>query len=425
MKRGGGGAPLSWRSLARRLAGGGAMLLAVVPPAWAASLDEAVRIALARHPEVQAAQAEVAQARTEVAIARNAYLPTLTASAGPAGGGVGYDVTLSQTVYDFGQARGQVDQKKALLDQRQANYEVVRDDAALEVVEVYLDVANKRLQLAALDTHLARLATLTETAQARVEGRYADAAEVARVRLAVAGAEADKARLQGELAEANDHYRLLLDEAPNGVRLPELPSFLEPLKSEPQLEAAISDSPLYRRAAANVRAADAGVREAKAARWPRLALEGSVLRREIGGELVDDSVIALRFRLGAQQGLSSLQRPQLEEQRRRAAAMTAEAVTRDLRRMLGSLRSLDQALGGRIDAFADQSEQSDAVRGLYREQFLVGRREVQDLVVMETEHMSAERQVTELTIERLRLRYRAAAQLGLLADALDPGGASK
>lgn len=408
----------------RPLVGGGLLaLLAVASPAGAASLDEAVRRALARSPEVEAARAEADLARTEVSIARNGYLPSLTASTGPAGDGVGYDVTLSQTVYDFGQVRGAVDQRRALAEQKRANLEVVRDNEALEVVEVYLDIANKRIQIALLETHLKRLATLTETAQARVEGRYADEAEIARVRLAVAGAEADRARLQGELADAMDQYRLLVDEAPNGVQLPPLPTFLDRLKTQAGLEAAIADSPLYRRAAMGIRAATAGVREAEAARWPRVALEGSLQRREIGGELIDDSVIALRLRLSPQQGLASFQRPQLERQRVRAAEMGADAVARDLRRIVSSLRTLDEALKGRIDAFSDQSQQSDAVRALYREQFLVGRREVQDLVVMETEHNSAERQVVELTIERLRLQYRAAAQLGLLAEAFAGGAA--
>lgn len=386
-------------------------------PACAATLQEAVQRALDRHPEVLAAQAEVAQARTEIAIARNAYLPALSASAGPAGRGVGYDVTLSQTLYDFGQAGGLVGQKRALLQQRQANLEVVRDDATLEVVEVYLDIANKSMQISHLDAHVARLGELVDIARARVEGRYADEAELARVRVAAAGAQADRARLTGELAQAQDHYRLLLDEAPNGVQLPPQPQILAPFSAPSALEQAIAAAPLYRRAESNVRAADASVREARASRWPRLALEGSVQRREIGGRLLDDSVVALRFRMNAQQGLSGLQRPRLEAERRETAALGAEAVARDLRRVVGSLGLLDQALATRIGAFADQSDQSEAARRLYHEQFMVGRREVQDLVAMETEHLTAERQVTELTIERLRLQYRAAAQLGLLAKA--------
>ncbi|MDG2527223.1 TolC family protein [Caulobacter endophyticus] len=389
---------------------------------WAISVAEAVRLALTRQPEVQAAEAEVAQARADVSIARNGYLPSLNASTGPAGGGVEYDVTLSQTLYDFGQVRSSVAGKRAVLDQKRANLGVVRDNAALQVVEVYLDIADRRVELVALDAHLERLGELAEMARTRVEGRYADQAEVARVRVAVAGAEGERARLRGELTDAMDQFRLLVDAAPDGIQLPPLPGFLEPLAGGPGLEAAIMASPLYQRAALAVRAADADVRQAKAGRWPRLALEGSVDRREIGGRLIEDRAVALRLRLGVQ-GLAGFERPKLEEQRRRTAEMNAEGVARDLRRVVGSLRALDAALAGRIDAFADQSQESDRVRRVYREQFLVGRREIQDLVVMETEHVTAERQITELTIERFRLRYRAAAQLGLLAEALAPSAA--
>ncbi|WP_395945391.1 TolC family protein [Brevundimonas sp.] len=388
-------------------------------PAWAgASLEEAVLRGVLRHPEVRGAEAEVAMAATEAQIARNGYLPTFGASTGPAAAGVGYDLTLSQTVYDFGQTGSQIDQKRALLAQQQANLEVVRDDVALEIVEVYLDIASKRAQLSVVETHLEHLTALAEMARTRVESRYSDQAETGRVALAVATAQGNQARLTGELADATDHYALLVDEAPNGVRLPDPPRFLDRVREEGDLEAAIATSPLYRRAALAVRAADAGIREAKAARFPRVAVEGSLQRREIGGRLVDDSAVALRLRFNSQQGLAALQRPELEEQRRAAIALGAESVARDLRRIVESLAAQDGALDGRIGALSDQAEQSGAVRDVYREQFLVGRRDIQDLVIMETENFEAERQVIELTIDRLRLQYRAAAQLGLLIPAM-------
>lgn len=351
-------------------------------------------------------------------MARNGYLPTVGASAGPAAAGVGYDVTVSQTVLDWGQTGSQVDQKRALLAQREANLQVVRDDVALEIAEVYLDIASRRAQLSLVENHLQRLTALSDMARTRVEGRYSDQSETGRVALAKATAEGTKARLQGELADATDHYALLVEEPADGLRLPEPPTFLDRLRQEGDLDAAIATSPLYRRAALAVRAADAGIREAKAARFPRLALEGSLQRREIGGRLIDDSAIALRFRSSTFQGLASLQRPELEEQRRAAIALGAESVARDLKRMVESLAAQDAALDGRIAALSDQSDQSDAVRAVYSEQFLVGRRDIQDLVIMETEHFEAERQVVELTIDRLRLQYRAAAQLGLLTPAM-------
>lgn len=386
---------------------------------WAGvPLDQAVLRGVTRHPQVRAAEAEVAMAATEARIARNGYLPTVGASAGPAAAGVGYDVTVSQTVLDWGQTGSQVDQKRALLAQSEAGLEVVRDDVALEIVEVYLDIASRRAQLSLVETYLERLTSLSDMARTRVEGRYSDQSETGRVALAKATAEGTRARLQGELADAVDHYALLVEEPADGVRLPEPPAFLAQVREEGDLEVAIAASPLYRRAALAIQVADAGVREAKAARFPRLALEGSLQRREIGGRLIDDTAIALRFRSNTQQGFAALQRPELEEQRKAAVALGAESVARDLKRMIQSLESQDAALDGRIAALSDQSAQSEAVRTVYSDQFLVGRRDIQDLVIMETEHFEAERQVVELTVERLRLQYRAAAQLGLLTPAM-------
>lgn len=387
-------------------------------PATADPLGDAVLTALARHPEVRLAEAEVSQAATEVEMARNGYLPALNASTGPAAAGLGYDVTLTQTLTDWGQTGGQVDQRRALLAQQQANLDVVRDDAALEIVETWMDLASARARLSVINEQLERLQDLSGMAQTRVEGRYSDESETGRVALAVATAQGQRAVVEGELAEAQDRFELLVGVEPRNIALPTLPTFLDGVREEGALEAAIASAPLFRKAALGVDIADGGVREARAARFPRLNLEGSLQRREIGGRMVDDSAVAVRFRMDTQRGLTALQRPKLAAQRREAARWEAEVVGRDLQRLIESLVRSDAALALRITAVQDQAEQADAVRGLYREQFLVGRRDIQDLVIMETEQFEAERQLIDLSIERLRLQYRVAAQLGLLTRSM-------
>jgi outer membrane protein, adhesin transport system len=382
------------------------------------TLPAAVLRGLARHPEVRSAEAEAAMAATEVDLARNAYLPTLGGSAGPAAAGVGYDITLSQTLHDFGVASSQVDRARALLARQEANVRVVRDDVALEIAEIYLDIASSRVQLALVDEHIARLAAYAETARDRVESRYSDRAETGRVALALSTAQGLKAGLQGRLAEASSTYALLIDQPAVGLRLPEPPTFLDELRPEGALETAVEGSPLYQRAALAATVAEANIREARASRLPRLALEGSIQRREIGGRMVDDAAVGLRLRFTPQQGLSSLQRPQLEAQRRAAALLAADAVGQDLRRLVSSLAAQDLALSARIEALSDQADQSRALGEVYREQFLVGRRDIQDLVGMETQYFESERQIVELTVERLRLQYRVAAQLGLMTPSM-------
>lgn len=382
----------------------------------------AVREALRRDPEVRATLAEVEVAEVEGEIARNGYLPALNASAGPESSGVGYDVTLSQTLYDWGQVRSSVQRADALTAEQRASYRIKRDDVALEVVELWLDIARGRAQLDLARGHIERLSRLQSMARERVEGRFSDQAELGRANLAVSTAQATRARMNGDLAEAEGAFEVLVGYPATRVLIPDAPAFLAGLNDEAQLEAAVTASPLYKRAVHTAEAADAAWRESRSSALPRLVVEGSVQKREIGGRLIDDSSIGLRLRMSTQQGLSAFQRPRLERARRDAAQLGTDTIARELRRKIASLQVTDRALEGRINALADQVSQSDAVRATYAEQFIVGRRDIQDLVLMENEYFEAEREIIELTIERLRTQYRAAAQLGLLADALAPSG---
>lgn len=403
-----------------RLLGGLAVVLLAAGPAFAqaGALDWAVLRGIERHPDVRVAQAQVSQAALQLEMVRNAYLPTISAATGPAAAGLGYEVSVSQPLYDWGQAGGLGAERRAMLDAEQASLEITRDDIALRIVETYLDVVLARTQLTYLEDHLKRLQDLEAMTSARVEGRYADQSEAGRVNLAVAAAEGTRARLEGDLADAVGRYEVLVEAPAEGLRLPAAaPAFLEAVGDEAALDVAIAGSPLYRRATMAVRAADAGIRQAKAARLPRLLLEGGTQRREIGGGLVSDSSLALRLRFSSQ-GLEALQRPEMERRRREAAVWAAEGEARQLKTLVSGLVRADTAMGRQIGALADQIAQGQAVRALYAEQFLVGRRDIQDLVIMETEGFESQRQRVELVIERLRLQYRAAAQLGRLTQAM-------
>ena len=407
------GMGLAWL-LAMGTAGGAAA--ATLGPAGEAEMAAAVREALRRDPEVRATLAEVEVADVEGEIARNGYLPALNASAGPESSGVGYDVSVSQTLYDWGQVRSSVQRADALSSEQRASYAIKRDDVALQVVELWLDIAQGRAQLDLVRGHVERLSRLQAMAQERVAGRFSDQAELGRANLALSTAQATRARLNGDLSEAESAFEVLVGYPATRVLIPDQPAFMAQVASEPQLEAAIIAAPLYKRAIHTAEAADAAYRESRSAALPRLVVEGSVQKREIGGRLIDDSSIGLRLRMSTQQGFSAFQRPRLEQARRDAAQLGTDTVARELKRKIASLQVTDRALDGRINALADQVSQSDAVRSTYAEQFVVGRRDIQDLVVMENEYFEAERQIIELTIERLRTQYRVAAQLGLLAN---------
>ncbi|MNR22457.1 Outer membrane efflux protein [compost metagenome] len=143
------------------------------------------------------------------------------------------------------------------------------------------------------------------------------------------------------------------------------------------------------------------------------------MRREIGGAMTDDSVVALRLRMDITHGLSSFYRVDSELQRLEAARWTLDNMERDMRRKLASLSETAAVLRWREKALDTQRSQAREVQSLYKEQFIVGMRDITDLLTIETELFEAERQMVNTRSERQRTLYRTAAQVGLLVPWLD------
>ncbi len=384
-------------------------------------LDQAVRNGLAIHPQVRAALSEAARAETEVKIAKGGYYPSLSLSGGPQEFDIGeavYDVTVSQMLYDWGRVDSQVDTAKATQRQLSASAEVTREDAALDIVETYLDVLVAQRRIDAVRRHIRLLDDIRAMTEARGADGYSDRSEQDRAGLEISRAQEQLALEKGALLDASNQLALLTGAPPEGLAEPRPPSMQRYLATR-DLPRIISSSPLYLRAMEDTSLAEAELRGTKAALLPQLNLEASATRREIGGRLQNDSMVNLRLRMDTLQGLSNFQRPTAAAQRLESASWGQDAILRDIRRQLQSLFDIGDSLLWREHALAVQVRDSEQVGGLYREQFEVGRRDVIDLLTVQRERFEAERQLIVLQVERLRLEYRAAAQIGLLGPLLE------
>ncbi|WP_234272095.1 TolC family protein [Billgrantia zhangzhouensis] len=392
------------------------------PGAWALTLAEAVHQGLAIHPAVSAAEAEAMEAATQVGIARDGYWPNLQASAGPENslwGDVGYDITAAQMLYDWGRVRSRVENAEAAQRQRLEALKATSDEAALDIVETYLDVLHATQRLVVVDAHIERLEALAGVSRRRSQGGFVGRGEVERVELELARAGEQRSLARGDLRDAALQFRELVERSPEALDWPSPPPWLEALRRPERLEAALEEAPLLGQAREALHAARAEARERRAARLPQLNLEGSLLRREIGGRMEEDAVVALRLRMEPLQGLSSARQVTAAQQRIEAAQWSRHATRRDLRRQLASLLELDEMIGWRLQAVEAQLASADEVAVAYQEQFEVGLRDIADLLTVARDRFEAKRQHTDLQTERLRIPYRAAAQLGQLAVLLE------
>lgn len=407
---------------------GAILLLAAVPaifPAIASpttTIEEAVRKGLAINPELRAGQAEESAAGTDVSIAGSGYYPSVSVSGGPQSAdldGLSYEITASQMVYDWGRTKSAVAGARAARRQISQRLRQKREDVALSIVETYLDILVTQRQVAGLQTHIADLENIWRMTVARSEGQYSDRSEPERAQLELARAREQLAIELGTLENARHEYLLLVGEEAEGLSDPS-PESIDAYLAHNDVQKLIEDSPAYRAATEDTRSAEAKYKEARASVLPQLNVEGSVMRREIGGIPRDDSMVALRFRSNFQ-GVSSFLRPKGARQRVEAAVWNEATTARDLRRDLRTLLDHETMLRAREESLAAQVDASGDLGVTYLEQFRVGRRDLIDLLNTRRERFEAQRQLTSIRIDRLRDEYRAAAKLGLVETLLEKG----
>ncbi len=181
----------------------------------------------------------------------------------------------------------------------------------------------------------------------------------------------------------------------------------------------IRESPLQRKALEDANVAEAEVREAEASLLPQLNLEASALRRRSAGIRK-----ATRWYPCASAWTPSRGFPTSAGRPPRSSAWSRRngAPTRCSATSAGNCRTFSTTAtrcAGGEQSLTQQVTESEQVGELYREQFEAGRRDVIDLLNVQRERFEAERQLINLRIERKRIEYRAAAQVGLLGPLLE------
>lgn len=389
----------------------------------ALSLFSAVNRALLLDPEVQAGASDVERALGEIRVAQANFWPSLDASVGPENitknGELGYDFLLSQMLFDWGRASSAVAEATAKQRKQVQSLLLIRNDAALELIEICYDLQIARQQMQLLRVFTERMEALQQLTRQRTAGGYSDRAELGRVRQALGYMEEQRATLHSDLLEAESQYRILMN-----LPAEQFPALLEPedlfrqLADESALERVISRAPTLMEASQELMLAQAQLDQAEASYKPRLMLEGSSRKYESSGEMTRDSGIALRFRMDTMQGLSAFDRVEMERQNLAAAQWRLDSARRKLQRQFRSQQASRVAQQQRQQALALQLSQVSTISDTYREQFIAGLRTIDDLISVEREGYELAIQQIQSINEQQRLIYRAAADLGLLLPLL-------
>lgn len=361
-------------------------------------IRDAVAIAVGRHPSIASAAAAISQQEGQVSYAEAGYYPKI--SAGVSGGRTSTygnsqvaTVSISQMLYDFGKVGGSVEQAKGLVFKQQAlllkQIDNVAQDTALTVLEVH---RYQSLQKIAQD-QVKAVQNVLEMVKLRADSGLTSQSDYVQATTRVQSAEANQQQVTSLLAQARARLVTLVG-SPLPARVAEMPIDLE---TSAQLNAPLNYASLPEVLAAEAerKSAYGALQNAKAQRYPTLALEASANQALSGtnpsnGEkegryntlMLTGNALLYQGGVVSAQIASALAGIEKAEATINEARLAAEDALSRAQEQAGGARMRQNILGQRMLSI-------DETRALYREQYTVGTRSVLDLLNAEQERYQA------------------------------------
>lgn len=417
-------------ALATICAGGGAQAL---------TLKEAVTEALTTNPEILQAAENREATEFELRQARGLYLPSLDleASVGvrsldsPGNRRLGVagqelyprdvGLSLSQTLFDGGARRAEVEQQAARVDG--ASFRVLeRSEAvALAVAQEYLEILVQAEIVAAAQQNVNfHRQILGDIAQSVSGGTLTEADRIQGQERLIA-ANARLTEINEDLQAAKIRFHRLVGRPLTNAQRPGSVSKYIPSTLDRAIETARRNNPRIMAAGADVDAADAQVRGSNAPFFPTVTLEGRArVGQDIDGSLgrtsdLEAKVVA-RWNLyrGGRDIAAKQESIRRSGEQRQALALIHREVEEAVRTAWNQ-RSQRAELAGLL---RDQASVNSRLVSSYREQFRVGERSLLDVLGAQNTRFNAAVLSQTAVYAALFAEYRLLAATGLLASTL-------
>ena len=371
------------------------------------SLPEAIALAQKVNPTVAQSRAQADAAGARLSEARAGRLPTVVLS-GESGWGTtdlggffgferrnvsprGAALEVRQPLFAGGAISAAIDRAREGRDAALAQAAGAKALLSAQVAEAYVTVLSAG-QLFSLDgAQVRELSEIVRQAELKFRGGETPRTDLDQARAQLANARADLARANGDVARARAHFSNIVGAEPDA---------LEPLSDIPQTPAVLDDavatasqsSPTLLAAEASARAADAGVRYARADRLPTVALTASASTTRdqfFPGYRADDVTVGVQGRwMLFSGGLVSgrISEARADVRAARAGRDVARAQVREA--VIGAWQDVKTARAV-VQAASDQSAASASALESVRNEVRVGQKPTVDLLDAEREALAA------------------------------------
>lgn len=412
----------------------------VALPASALTLKEAVDEALRSNPEILSSAENREAVEFELRQARGLYLPTLDleASVGsrkldsPGRRRLGTQddtldssdvgLTFRQTLFDGGATRAEIERQAARVDGASFRVAERSEAIALAVTQEYFEILLQAEIVAIARKNANVLSGIVSDISSGVSGGTLTSADRTQGRERLLSAQARLKEAEEDLAQAQIRFLRLVGVKLGSMKYPPSVAKALPRSAAEAIDIARRQSPRIAAASADVDAADAYARGAKAAYLPVISFEAKArVGQDIDG--AEGRTSDLEAKVVARWNLYRGGRDQAAEQERirRAgqARMDNALVHREVQESIQSAWDKRSKRAQQAALLREQASASGSLVSSYRDQFKVGERSLLDVLSAQNTRFNTEVLAKTAQYAAVYADYQALAAMGSLVRAFN------
>ena len=389
-------------------------------PVARTSLKESILFAFDRDPSVsqQAAQMGIGQAQIDEA--RSGWMPQIslngntghsqtTDSSGSLKNSAAWGLSLTQLVYDFGKTNSAISQSSAQHDSYRYQLMATLSSVAEKTALSYVDVKRYTDLTQAAQENILALKNVQQLAKLRSSAGLSSTSDELQTQTRVAGMQATLEQYNAALKSARARLSVLT--GIDAQQLSPLPATLEVQQdSLDSIDYTLIPSVLAARTMES--SAQYGIERAKSQHWPTLSLKGGRTRYESDNRSYWDDQIQLNIDAPLYQGGAVSARVRQAEGARAMAASQVDQARFDVLQKASVAMADWSGARGRMEAGNVQLENALRAREVYKNEYTLGKRSINDL-------LSVEQDVWQATSSKISAEYDIWASAVNYASAVD------
>ncbi|MCY1701422.1 TolC family outer membrane protein [Lelliottia sp. SL45] len=389
-------------------------------PVARTSLKESILFAFDRDPSVsqQAAQMGIGQAQIDEA--RSGWMPQIslngntghsqtTDSSGSLKNSAAWGLSLTQLVYDFGKTNSAISQSSAQHDSYRYQLMATLSSVAEKTALSYVDVKRYTDLTQAAQENILALKNVQQLAKLRSSAGLSSTSDELQTQTRVAGMQATLEQYNAALKSARARLSVLT--GIDAQQLSPLPTTLEVQQdSLDSIDYTLIPSVLAARTMES--SAQYGIERAKSQHWPTLSLKGGRTRYESDNRSYWDDQIQLNIDAPLYQGGAVSARVRQAEGARAMAASQVDQARFDVLQKASVAMADWSGARGRMEAGNVQLENALRAREVYKNEYTLGKRSINDL-------LSVEQDVWQATSSKISAEYDSWASAVNYASAVD------